>query len=48
MEAQMYFAAAATRNHSRILVRMNPDAAKDMGEIQLMFGWQDVLRQGKH
>jgi hypothetical protein len=39
--------SAVTRDHSRILVRMNPDAAKDKGEIQLMFGWQDALRQGK-
>ena len=25
----------------------SPDAAKDKGEIRLLFGWQDGLRQGK-
>jgi Tol biopolymer transport system component len=40
--------SAVTRDHSHILVRMNPDAVKDKGEIQLIFGWQDALRQGKN
>ena len=36
----------ATRDHSRILIRVNPDAANDKGEIRLLFGWQDAWRQG--
>jgi eukaryotic-like serine/threonine-protein kinase len=36
--------SAATRDHSRILIRVSPDAAKDKGEIRLLFGWQDALR----
>jgi len=40
--------SSATRDHSRILIRVSPDAAKDKGEIRLLFGWQDGLRQGKH
>ena len=39
--------SSATRDHSRILIRVSPDAAKDKGEIRLLFGWQDGLRQGK-
>jgi Tol biopolymer transport system component len=39
--------SSATRDHSRILIRVSPDAAKDKGEIRLLFGWQDALRQGK-
>jgi Tol biopolymer transport system component len=31
--------AAATRDHSRILVRVPKDADKDRGEIRLLFGW---------
>ena len=38
----------ATRDHSRILIRVSPDAAKDKGEIRLLFGWQNALRQGKY
>ena len=37
--------SAATRDHSRILIRVSPDAAKDKGEIRLLFGWQNGLRQ---
>jgi Tol biopolymer transport system component len=33
----------ATSDHSRILVRVSPDAAKDKGEIRLLFGWQEAL-----
>ena len=40
--------SSATRDHSRILIRVSPDAAKDKGEIRLLFGWQDALRQGKN
>ena len=29
----------ATPDHSRILVRVSPEAAKDRGEIRLLFGW---------
>ena len=39
--------STATRDHSRILIRVSPDAAKDKGEIRLLFGWQDGLRQGR-
>jgi hypothetical protein len=38
----------ATRDHSRILIRVSPYAAKDKGAIRLLFGWQDALRQGKY
>jgi len=37
--------SAATPDHSRILIRVSPDAAKDKGEIRLLFHWQDGLRQ---
>jgi Tol biopolymer transport system component len=40
--------SSATRDHSHILIRVSPDAAKDKGEIRLLFGWQDALRQGKY
>jgi hypothetical protein len=40
--------SSATRDHSRILIRVSPDAAKDKGEIRLVFGWQQGLRQGKY
>jgi Tol biopolymer transport system component len=40
--------SSATRDHSRILVRVTSDSAKDKGEIRLLFGWQDALRQGKY
>jgi hypothetical protein len=38
--------SSATRDHSHILIRVSPDAAKDKGEMRLLFGWQDALRQG--
>ncbi len=37
-------AARASRDHSRILIRMAKDADKDRGEIRLIFGWQKGLR----
>jgi Tol biopolymer transport system component len=40
--------SSATRDHSRILIRVSPDAAKDKGEIRLLFGWQDALRQSRY
>jgi Tol biopolymer transport system component len=40
--------STARRDHSRILIRVSPDAARDKGEIRLVFGWQDALRQGRH
>ena len=40
--------SSAARDHSRILIRARPDAAKDKGEIRLLFGWQEGLRQGKY
>ncbi len=36
--------SSATRDHSRILIRVSPDAARDKGEIRLLFRWQDRLR----
>jgi len=36
--------AVATRDHSRILVRVPKDADKDRGEIRLLFGWTKNLR----
>jgi Tol biopolymer transport system component len=39
--------STATPDHSRILTRVAPDAAKDKGEIRLLFGWQEALRQRK-
>jgi Tol biopolymer transport system component len=35
----------ATPDHSRLLIRVSPDAAQDRGEIRLLFGWQDGVRQ---
>ena len=39
--------STATRDHARIVIRVSPDAAKDKGEIRILFGWQDALRQRK-
>ena len=39
--------SSVARDHSRILIRVSPDAARDKGEIRLLFGWQDALRQGR-
>ena len=36
--------STATRNHSKMVIRVSPDAAKDRGEMQLLFGWQEGLR----
>jgi hypothetical protein len=30
---------------SRILIRVSPDAAKDKGEIRLLFNWAEELKQ---
>lgn len=38
--------SAATRDHSKNLIRVSPDAVKDKGEIQLLFGWADAWRRG--
>ena len=38
----------ATPDHSRMLIRVSPDAAQDKGEMRLLFGWQDGVRQGNH
>jgi Tol biopolymer transport system component len=35
---------SVTPDHSRILIRVSPDAAKDKGEIRLLFGWQEALK----
>ena len=35
----------ATPDHSRLLIRVSPDAAQDKGEMRLLFGWQDGVRQ---
>ena len=39
--------SGATPDHSRILIRVSPEAAKDKGEVRLLFGWQDALRPGR-
>ena len=39
--------SSATRDHSRILIRVSPDAATDKGEIRLLFGWQDASHERK-
>ena len=39
--------STAARDHSRILIRVSPDAARDKGEIRLLFGWQDAPRPGR-
>jgi hypothetical protein len=39
--------STATRDHSKILIRVSPDTAKDKGEIRLLFNWADAWRQGK-
>lgn len=36
--------ARATPDHSRILIRVEPDAAKDKGEIRLLFGWAEMRK----
>ena len=40
-------ATTVTRDHSRFIIRVGSDAASDKGEIKLLFGWQDALRQRK-
>ena len=37
--------STAARDHSRILIRVSPDAASDKGEIRLLFGWQGAARE---
>ena len=37
----------ALPDHSRMLIRVSPDAAQDKGEMRLLFGWQDGVRQRK-
>ena len=37
----------ATPDHSRVLIRVSPDAAQDKGEMRLLFGWQDGVRSRK-
>ncbi len=36
--------ASAAPDHSRLLIRVRPDAAKDKGEIRLLFGWAEALK----
>jgi hypothetical protein len=38
----------ATPDHSRMLIRVSPEAAEDKGEIRLLFGWQEALRPIAH
>lgn len=38
----------ATPDHSRMVIRVSPDAAQDKGEMRLLFGWQDGVRQRNH
>jgi eukaryotic-like serine/threonine-protein kinase len=35
----------ATPDRSRMLIRVSPDEAQDKGEMRLVFGWQDGVRQ---
>jgi hypothetical protein len=35
--------AQATPDHSRILVRVDPEADRDKAEIRLLFGWEKPL-----
>jgi Tol biopolymer transport system component len=35
--------ARATRDHSKVLIRVAKDAEKDKGEIKLLFGWTKSL-----
>ncbi len=35
--------SAASADHSRIAVQVDPDAHRDKGEIQLVFGWLRTL-----
>jgi Tol biopolymer transport system component len=35
----------ATPDHSHMLIRVSPDVAEDKGEMRLLFGWQDGVRQ---
>ena len=35
----------ATPDHSRLLIRISPDAAQDKGEMRLLLGWQEGARQ---
>jgi hypothetical protein len=37
--------STAMRDHSRILIRVSPDAAKDKGEIRLLFNWAEEFKQ---
>ena len=37
--------ARATRDHSRVLIRVAKDGDKDRGEIRLLFGWAKGLRE---
>ena len=37
--------SSATPDHSRILIRVSPDAAEDKGEIRLLFNWDEALKQ---
>jgi hypothetical protein len=39
--------SSATSDHSRFLIRVSPDAAKDKSEIRLLFGWQETLRPSR-
>ena len=37
--------SSASPDHSRILIRVTLDAAKDKGEIRLLFNWAEALKQ---
>lgn len=37
----------ATPDHSHLLIRVSPDSAQDKGEMRLLFGWQEGVRQRK-
>ena len=37
----------ASSDHSRILIRVSPDALKDKGEIRLLFNWAEAIHQSR-
>ena len=41
------YLSSASPDHSRILIQVSPDAAKDKGEIRLLFNWAEALKQSR-
>jgi hypothetical protein len=38
----------ATPDHSHMLIRVSPEEGRDKGEMRLVFGWQEGVRQRDH